>query len=279
MKLLFSLVLLFGFFYCSVLSCSCVDPATNLDKFLCNSEAAVQVKIIQGRPIPNRSFKTFRAKVIKVFTGSFEIGDSLLLRTPKSSEECGASLEIDQEIIVSGQVSVEGEIKSIEISSCTVLSLDQVSSDYYCPCQDQECPSPRPETPNTICDDGTMSGPICVKSLQDSKCGWKIVECPQECIFCPQVLQTCQEDCKVCASTPQTCLECAQATCCDFLKCGTLECEEGETLSQEEGCCPGRCVPTEEYVCRNTQCASGQKCKAQQVQCIRAPCPPIPVCV
>lgn len=60
----------------------------------------------------------------------------------------------------------------------------------------------------------------------------------------------------------------------------------GETatapLSATEGpieAAPGSLPDASESTCANVRCMAGTHCEMVQVQCIRAPCPPLPQCV
>uniref|UniRef100_A0A914R915 Uncharacterized protein n=1 Tax=Panagrolaimus davidi TaxID=227884 RepID=A0A914R915_9BILA len=57
-------------------------------------------------------------------------------------------------------------------------------------------------------------------------------------------------------------------------KCAVVRCMAGTT------CVDGKCVPnSQQNPCLTTLCPPNTVCKLNQVQCIRAPCPPIPECV
>ncbi len=67
--------------------------------------------------------------------------------------------------------------------------------------------------------------------------------------------------------------------------CDDVTCDEGSTCElQEVQCIRAPCPPVPVCVpsyptCANVRCGGGQVCEMQEVQCIRAPCPPVPVCV
>jgi hypothetical protein len=57
-------------------------------------------------------------------------------------------------------------------------------------------------------------------------------------------------------------------------KCAVVRCMAGTT------CIDGKCIPnSQQNPCLTTLCPPNTVCKLNQVQCIRAPCPPIPECV
>jgi hypothetical protein len=78
-----------------------------------------------------------------------------------------------------------------------------------------------------------------------------------------------------------------EAQCIKAPSCEGVRCEVGQHCAlQEVQCirapCPPQpsCVPdTKPDACSTVRCAAGTHCELKQVQCIRAPCPPIAECV
>lgn len=76
--------------------------------------------------------------------------------------------------------------------------------------------------------------------------------------------------------------ECIRAPSCNTVKCSAgHHCELQEVQCIRAPCPPQpACVPDREKdPCATVKCAAGTHCEAKEVQCIRAPCPPIAECV
>lgn len=100
------------------------------------------------------------------------------------------------------------------------------------------------------------------------------VDC-DKCVKCPSKRPACKCNCRTCAISEPSCESCSVATCCDYLKCAVLSCDDQSYLDRSRFCCPGECV----NVCTGVVCPQGQVCKAQEVQCLVPPCVPEPKCV
>jgi hypothetical protein len=65
-----------------------------------------------------------------------------------------------------------------------------------------------------------------------------------------------------------------------------LVCDKGQHCELEEVVCITApcppipvCVPDEEPTCKGVVCEEGYHCELEEVVCVRAPCPPQPTCV
>jgi hypothetical protein len=64
---------------------------------------------------------------------------------------------------------------------------------------------------------------------------------------------------------------CAAVLCPGDSKCVVVVTESGTPK--------GTCVPSASDPCAAVRCQAGFHCVAQEVQCVKAPCPPVPTCV
>jgi len=95
--------------------------------------------------------------------------------------------------------------------------------------------------------------------------------------------------CKLVLCPPKTYCDdiSGQAECITAPSCDTVKCSAGHHCElQEVQCIRAPCPPQPSCVpdavkdpCASVKCAAGTHCEAKQVQCIRAPCPPIAECV
>ncbi|XP_065826701.1 kielin/chordin-like protein isoform X2 [Oscarella lobularis] len=89
--------------------------------------------------------------------------------------------------------------------------------------------------------------------------GMNLAVLPGKC--CP----TCQKDCKYQGTTYRSGSKFMASD-----GCNTCSCTDGKVFCTMKGCLSP---------CATVRCPSGKICKLQQVQCIRAPCPPQAICV
>jgi hypothetical protein len=70
--------------------------------------------------------------------------------------------------------------------------------------------------------------------------------------------------------------ECNAAPTCPSMVCPTIYCPYGNT-KDDKGCTTCACNPPP--VACNLLCVKGKHCELQKVECVRAPCDPVPTCV
>jgi len=94
------------------------------------------------------------------------------------------------------------------------------------PCAVEEC-GPAPGAPSGMCEDGTVSGPVCLRGPESLVCSWQIRECP---VACPDDARLCADGRSVGRSGPD----------CAFDPCPG-ECEPEQ--------CPGTPPPIANEIC------------------------------
>jgi hypothetical protein len=144
-------------------------------------------------------------------------------------------------------------------------------------CTTQEC-GPGPKSPNFLCPDGSIAGPVCGRAA-DGTCGWTIVSCP---IVCPAIacLRACPLGSRKDANGCDTC-DCITADECavygDYnacqadMRCTWLFPGCGTPALASQGC-----YRRADLGCgSDTDCPGGRACLKRVVN----NCPPGALCV
>ncbi len=129
-----------------------------------------------------------------------------------------------------------------------------------------------PEGTATCAATSCLEGTVCVESREGARCLPADGE-PCGDAVCGEGLVCCNASCGICAPPDGVCI--------------TIACEQGERPCHLTDCPDGtycddvsgeaECLPNPS--CDAVRCEEGTHCELQEVQCVRAPCPPVPVCV
>lgn len=218
---------------------------------------------------------------------------------PQSCEtvDCGANSYCDD---------ISGVAECLPLPSCATV---RCTTGTVCELQNVQCVR-APCPPQPVCvpepDAGKTCGNVTCSAGQEccnASCGICVEPggaCTQQ--FCEPQMGTCAEvDCRAgttCIETPggpmcQPTLTCASVLCvvgttcvetpsgpsCEpnqgGASCATVRCAKDTYCDDISGV--AECLPLPS--CATVRCETGFSCELQDVQCIRAPCPPQPVCV
>ncbi|MBI5511266.1 MAG: hypothetical protein HY903_21095 [Deltaproteobacteria bacterium] len=98
--------------------------------------------------------------------------------------------------------------------------------------------------------------------------------CDASAVVC-EVIEIPDPDCMVCAYVNGAVVHSSCAP--EASRCSAdADCVTWGTRGR---CVDGQCVPVTEPSCDRVTCYPGSHCELQQVECFRAPCPPLPTCV